>query len=109
MSVYDRIMAYIEQNNMTMYRFEKMAGLTRSSVSNWKTSTPSFDNLKKAADLMGVTPEFLMTGESPQSKDDYDLPDDVADLLVRLDTAPSSIRKAAIAAAIAVLNTTDSN
>lgn len=103
MTLFERVIKYIEENNMTMYKFEKLAGINRGNLRNWKTSAPSYENIKKAASFMGVTPEWLMTGEGEETPTDAD----TAEVLRLLRQASGAKKRAAIAAAIAVLKTND--
>ena len=103
MTVYERIMEYLTVNNIKPYRFEMNAGLTRGSIRNWQKSNPSFENIQKAAKEMGVTPEWLMTGEGEEPPADAD----AAEVLRLLRQASGAKKRAAIAAAIAVLKTND--
>lgn len=63
MSLLTRIKELREKNdNMSINKLEKVAGLTRGSISKWDDHTPSYDKLLKVANYFGVTPEYLLTG-----------------------------------------------
>lgn len=58
-----------EEKGVTPYRVCKETGITTATISNWKAGryTPKQDKLQKIAEFLGVTIEFLMTGENPES------------------------------------------
>lgn len=58
-----------EEKGITPYRVCKETGITTATISNWKAGryTPKQDKLQKIAEFLGVTIEYLMTGESPNS------------------------------------------
>lgn len=53
----------------------RMTGITKSTFSDWKAgrSSPKNEKLKKIADCLGVTVDYLMTGEEPAKKPNSDL------------------------------------
>ena len=58
-----------EEKGVTPYRVCKETGITTATISNWKAGryTPKQDKLQKIAEFLGVTIEYLMTGESPNT------------------------------------------
>lgn len=58
-----------EERGVTPYRVCKETGITTATISNWKAGryTPKQDKLQKIAEFLGVTIEYLMTGESPNT------------------------------------------
>ena len=56
-----------EEKGVTPYRVCKETGITTATISNWKAGryTPKQDKLQKIAEFLGVTIEYLMTGENP--------------------------------------------
>ena len=59
-----------QKHGVTAYRLSKELGINQTIFSDWKRgrSTPKQDKLKKIADYFGVSVDYLMTGEEPQSK-----------------------------------------
>lgn len=113
-TIAERIKEGLEVRNMKQSELVAATGIGKSSISTYISGEyePKQKNIYKIAHALNVSEAWLMGYDVPMhsgANEDYDLPDDVAELLVRLDTAPDSIRKAAIAAAIAVLNTADSH
>lgn len=58
----------------------KATGITKSTFSDWKSgrSKPKQDKLQKIADFLGVSVDYLMTGEEKDRK--YYLNDETAQL-----------------------------
>lgn len=56
-----------EEKGVTPYRVCKETGITTATISNWKAGryTPKQDKLQKIAEFLGVTIEYLMTGQNP--------------------------------------------
>lgn len=54
--VYDRIVAYCKENNMSIMVFEKMCGLANGVVGKWENDKlkPSLTSLTKIADATGI-------------------------------------------------------
>ena len=58
-----------EAKGLTPYKVSKATGIPTATLSNWKAGryTPKRDKLQKIADFLGVSLEYLMTGEEPDS------------------------------------------
>lgn len=54
------------------YKVSVETGIAQSTLSDWKTgkSTPKADKMQKIADLFGVSVEYLMTGNEPDTLSD---------------------------------------
>lgn len=63
--MYDIFEQLLQERGITAYKVSKETGVTQSTLSDWKRgrSTPKTDNMKKIADYLGVTVDYLMTGE----------------------------------------------
>ena len=48
------------EKGITIQRLEQIAGLTNGCVSKWAVSDPKVSNLKKVADVLGVTVDDLL-------------------------------------------------
>lgn len=75
--MYEVFEKLIKMHNITAYKVSKDTGIAYSAFSDWKAgrSTPKQDKLKKIADYLGVTIEYLMTGDENSSKDKFVLKD----------------------------------
>lgn len=73
--MYDIFEQLIQKYNLTPYKVAKEAGVTQTSLSNWKSgrNAPSMATLQKIADYLGVTVDYLMTGKenSAEKKNPY--------------------------------------
>lgn len=63
--MYDIFAKLIEERGITPYRVHKETGVAQSTLSDWKNGkgTPSVDKLKKIADFLGVSVDYLLTGK----------------------------------------------
>ena len=73
--MYEIFEQLLQKYNVTPYKVAKCAGVTQTSLSNWKSgkSIPSTPTLQKIADYFGVTIDYLMTGKEEQEKVDSPL------------------------------------
>ena len=58
------------EKGVTPYRVCKETWITTATISNWKAGryTPKQDKLQKIAEFLGVTIEYLMNGENPETQ-----------------------------------------
>ncbi|MBP3508774.1 helix-turn-helix domain-containing protein [Oscillibacter sp.] len=63
--MYDVFAKLIEERGITPYRVYKETGVAQSTLSDWKNGkgTPSADKLKKIADFLNVSVDYLLTGK----------------------------------------------
>ena len=63
--MYEMFEKLCQAHNVTPYKVSKETGISRSSLSDWKTgrSTPKTDKLEKLAGYFGVTVDYLLTGK----------------------------------------------
>lgn len=55
-----KIRQICSERGLTIQRLEQAAGLTNGCVSKWAVSDPKVSNLKKVADVLGVTVDELL-------------------------------------------------
>ncbi len=69
-----------EAKGLTPYKVSKATGIPTATLSNWKAGryTPKQDKLQKIADFLGVSFEYLMTGEDKADEKRYYLNDETA-------------------------------
>lgn len=58
--MYETIAEEAKKRGMSVLQLEKKAGLARSSITKWKTSSPNLDSLDKVADALGITTSTLV-------------------------------------------------
>ena len=94
--MYERFLQLLQKHGVTPYKVSKEAGVTQTSLSNWKSgrSTPSVKTLQKIADYFGVSIGYLTGTEEaePNAVDKENNPivldDEALELLEELKTRP---------------------
>lgn len=63
--MYEVFSKLLDEKGVTPYRLSKDTGIAQSTLSDWKRglTTPKTDKLQKIADYLGVSMQYLMTGE----------------------------------------------
>ena len=59
--MYNKIRAIAKEKGISIPKLEKKAGLGNGAISKWNKSKPLVENLKKVADVLGVSIEELLT------------------------------------------------
>lgn len=57
--LFDKIQYLSKQKGISISQLERMSNLSRGAISKWKTSNPSYLNLKSVADNLGVSVAYL--------------------------------------------------
>ena len=65
----EKIRQICSEKGLTIQRLEQTAGLTNGCVSKWAVSDPKVSNLKKVADVLGVTVDDLLTEDEEEAED----------------------------------------
>ena len=73
MGLYEQIRDIAKSKGYSVNRLEKELGFARSSINKFNKNIPSVDKLQQIADFLGVTVDYLMTGETPEEKKDVTL------------------------------------
>ncbi|WP_370673050.1 helix-turn-helix domain-containing protein [Leuconostoc lactis] len=60
MSIFERTKETAQRQGLTVSMLEKRANLSENSLYTWKKSTPKADNLKKVADVLHVSTDYLL-------------------------------------------------
>lgn len=83
--MYEIFSKLIQERGITPYKVSKDTGVSQSTLSDWKrgVSTPKQDKLQKIADYLGVSIDYLMTGEEKDG-DRYYLNDETAQMAQKL-------------------------
>lgn len=61
----DRIKALCAEQGININQLEKKCGISIGTISHWRKSKPRADVLAVVADNLGVSMEYLLTGNSP--------------------------------------------
>ena len=73
MGLYEQIRDIAKSKGYSINRLEKELGFARSSINKFNKNIPSVDKLQQIADFLGVTLDFLMTGETTDVKKEVTL------------------------------------
>ena len=81
MGLYENIKKAASEKGYSINKLEKELGFARSYILKFKTITPSADKVKKIADFLNVSTEYLMTGqEKTDNEEKYYLNDETAQI-----------------------------
>lgn len=53
--VYDNVIFYAAKKGMPIYKLEKAAGLSSSSINKWRDHSPNIDAVQAVAKVLGVS------------------------------------------------------
>ncbi|MCT8397262.1 XRE family transcriptional regulator [Weissella confusa] len=98
MTVFERIKELAKKRGYSLTRLNNEAGLGTNSIYHWRTKSPSTASLKKVADVLGVSVDYLLgnTDEMHSNKKDddpvdlYTVTDDERDRLISANGQPIS-------------------
>lgn len=71
--MYDNFVKIVQEKGLTAYRVAKDTGISPTVFSDWKSgkSSPKIDKIKKIADYLNVSEDYLMGNtENPQPIDE---------------------------------------
>lgn len=83
LAIIKRIEILLTEKNMSKADFYEKSGISSASFSQWKTGkfTPSRKKVQSAADVLGVSAEYLLTGEetkkAPANNGERDVLDEI--------------------------------
>lgn len=79
--MYEIFSKLLQEYGITPYKVSKETGVSQSTLSDWKrgVSTPKQDKLQKIADYLGVSLDYLMTGEEKEN-DKYYVNEETAEM-----------------------------
>ena len=59
MLIYDKVKEICKEKCISIASVEKKAGLGNGAITKWNSSSPTIENLKSVADVLGVTVDEL--------------------------------------------------
>lgn len=82
MTAFERIKELAKKRGYSLTKLNDEAGLGTNSIYHWRTKTPSTASLKKVADVLGVSVDYLLgnTDEMHSNKHDA-MPSDLEEVL----------------------------
>lgn len=67
MGLYENVKEAAKNKGYSINRLEKELGFARSYIGKFKTITPGADKIKKIADFLDVSSEYLLTGKEKET------------------------------------------
>lgn len=61
--IFEKIEAICKERKLPISKLEEAAGLGNATVRGWAKSYPRVDKLKAVADVLGVSLDYLVSGE----------------------------------------------
>ena len=76
MTISEKIFSILQQQDMTMGRFARLTGISRSTISDWKTkgTNPASDKIMVICQVLGTTPEELLSDTDTFGDGDNTIP-----------------------------------
>ena len=74
MTVLDKIKELAKRKGLSLVELNDKAGLGKNVIYSWKHKTPTIENIKKVADVLDVSTDYILGKES--NKHSVDLDDD---------------------------------
>ncbi|TVV35750.1 helix-turn-helix domain-containing protein [Weissella cibaria] len=83
MTPFERIKELAKKRGYSLTKLNDASGLGTNSIYHWRTKTPSTASLKKVADVLGVSVDYLLgnTDEMHSNKKDENVPIDLDKVL----------------------------
>lgn len=78
MTTFERIKKIAKKRKMSLLELNEKAKLGKNVIYGWKTKDPNTESLKKVADVLGVSVDYLLGKENPSHKRTVDLADEDA-------------------------------
>ena len=85
MGLYEQIKDIAKNKGYSVNRLEKELGFARSSINKFNKNAPSADKLRKIADFLGVSVDYLMAGKKAEDKYDRFTTKEDRDIARKLD------------------------
>ena len=76
MTIFERIKIIAKEKGMSLLEINSKAELGKNVIYGWKTKDPNTESLKKVADVLGVSTDYLLGNNNQNNKKRVDLDDD---------------------------------
>lgn len=63
MTLNERIVSLCAKNGISQSELERQVGISKGSISKWKSNSPKGESVQKIADYFNVSPEYILTGK----------------------------------------------
>ena len=88
----ERIRELCKRKNITFQKLEKAVGLGNGVIARWDERMPSAKNLSVVAEFLGVSMEYLLTGEEKQPSQMEGLSADTLEIAYIIESLPADRR-----------------
>ena len=97
MTIYDRVLALIKEQNLTVKQVERECDLANATIRRWATQTPNVESVRRVAHRLSVTLDYLVEGGSsnttPGTCDGVGLSEMESDLIAMFRLLPMDAQK----------------
>lgn len=101
MLIFERVQNLIKEQGITVKQLERECELSNATIRRWETQTPNIESVRKVAQRLNTSIDFLATGSSPYTKgsrfevycDGIPLSESEADLMAMYRLLPEEHRK----------------
>ena len=97
MTIYDRVLALIKEQNLTVKQVERECDLANATIRRWATQTPNVESVRRVAHRLSVTLDYLVEGGSsnttPGACDGVGLSEMESDLIAMYRLLPEEQRE----------------
>lgn len=97
MTIYDRVLALIKEQNLTVKQVERECDLANATIRRWATQTPNVESVRRVAHRLSVTLDYLVEGGSsntaPGACDGVGLSEMESDLIAMFRLLPMDAQK----------------
>lgn len=69
MSIFERVQELIKEQGITIKQLERECELANATIRRWETQTPNIESVRKVAQRLNTTIDFLVSGSSPNAND----------------------------------------
>lgn len=76
MTIFERIKIIAKEKGMSLLEVNSKAELGKNVIYGWKTKDPNTESLKKVADVLGASTDYLLGNNNQNNKKRVDLDDD---------------------------------
>ena len=68
MTIYDRVLALIKEQNLTVKQVERECDLANATIRRWATQTPNVESVRRVAHRLSVTLDYLVAQTQPPAR-----------------------------------------
>ncbi|WP_176552927.1 helix-turn-helix domain-containing protein [Levilactobacillus brevis] len=68
MTLFERVKKMSKERGLSLSQLNDKAGLGKNAIYKWKTQKPSTENIQKVASALGVTVDYLLSGEEQKNE-----------------------------------------